>query len=38
MDVDDAVGRLRAICPGAIGSPEQEWALKAFAARRHWIV
>jgi len=34
----DAIDRLRAICPGAIGSPEQERALHAFAARRDWMV
>jgi atypical dual specificity phosphatase len=38
MGADEAVARLRAICPGAIGTPEQEWALKAFADRRDWIV
>lgn len=35
---DEAIARLRALCPGAIGSPEQEHALHAFARRRDWIV
>jgi protein-tyrosine phosphatase len=34
----DAVARLRIICPGALGSPEQERSLHAFAARRDWIL
>ena len=38
MSADSAIDRLRTICPGAIGSPEQERALHAFAARRDWIV
>lgn len=35
---DDALRELRAICPGAVGSPEQEAALHAFARRRDWIL
>lgn len=35
---DEAVAKLRALCPGAISSPDQERALRAFAARRDWIV
>jgi atypical dual specificity phosphatase len=35
---EQALSRLRAICPGAVGSPEQERALHAFARRRDWIV
>lgn len=35
---EDAIARLRQVCPGAIGSPEQEQALHAFARRRDWIV
>jgi atypical dual specificity phosphatase len=35
---DAAIARLRAVCPGAIGVPEQERALHAFARRRDWIV
>jgi len=33
-----ALRELRAVCPGAVGSPGQERALDAFAARRDWIV
>lgn len=33
-----ATERLRLICPGALGSPEQETALHAFAGRRAWIL
>lgn len=35
---EDAIARLRRVCPGAIGSPAQEAALHAFARRRDWIV
>jgi atypical dual specificity phosphatase len=35
---DDALRHLRAICPGAISSKEQEQALHAFADRREWLV
>lgn len=35
---DAALAELRAICPGAIGSPEQESALHTFARRRDWIL
>jgi atypical dual specificity phosphatase len=35
---ETAIARLRGVCPGAIGSPEQERALHAFAHRRDWIV
>ncbi|MGH2514928.1 MAG: dual specificity protein phosphatase family protein [Ktedonobacterales bacterium] len=34
----EALAELRAICPGAIGTSEQERALQAFAQRRDWIV
>jgi protein-tyrosine phosphatase len=34
----DAIRHLRAICPGALGVPEQEHALQAFAERRDWVV
>ncbi len=37
-DLADALAEVRAICPGAIGSAEQEEALHAFAARRDWII
>lgn len=33
-----ALRELRAVCPGAVGSPEQERALHAFERRRDWIV
>ncbi len=35
---DEALRELRAHRPGAIGSPAQEQALRAFATRRDWIV
>ena len=37
-NADDAVGRLRAICPGAVESPEQQRALRLYAERRDWIL
>lgn len=33
-----ALAELRALSPGAIGSPKQEAALRAFACRRDWII
>jgi atypical dual specificity phosphatase len=38
MSPEEAIAHLRTICPGAIGSPQQEQALHAFAERRHWVV
>jgi atypical dual specificity phosphatase len=35
---DAALAELRALSPGAIGSPEQETALRSFARRRDWIL
>ncbi|HEY8291525.1 MAG TPA: dual specificity protein phosphatase family protein, partial [Thermomicrobiales bacterium] len=35
---DTAIAELRALSPGAIGSPEQEAALASFARRRDWIL
>jgi atypical dual specificity phosphatase len=35
---DDALRELRALSPGAIGSPVQEEALRAFARDRDWII
>ena len=32
----EAIVRLRDICPGALSSPTQERALEAFAQRRDW--
>jgi atypical dual specificity phosphatase len=34
----EALRHLRAACPGAVGVPEQERALHAFAQRRDWII
>lgn len=34
---DDALAELRTLSPGAIGSPEQETALRTFARQRDWI-
>ena len=36
--LEEALRELRALCPGAVGSPEQERALVAFAARRDWLI
>ncbi len=38
MAPDAAISHLRSICPGALGSPSQERALHAFAARRDWVL
>ncbi len=35
---DAALAELRALSPGAIGSPEQETALRTFARQRDWIL
>jgi atypical dual specificity phosphatase len=35
---ESAIAELRNLCPGAIGSPEQERALFAFGRRRDWIL
>lgn len=37
-DPEQALSELRAIRPGAVGSPAQERALRAFATRRDWII
>lgn len=34
----NAIQRIRDLCPGAIGTPEQERAIAAFARRRDWII
>ena len=34
----EALRTVRRLCPGAVGSPAQERALDAFAARRDWIL
>jgi atypical dual specificity phosphatase len=33
-----ALARVRAVCPGAVGVSEQERSLDAFAVRRDWII
>jgi atypical dual specificity phosphatase len=38
LSPEQALRELRALSPGAVGSPEQERALRAFATRRDWIV
>ena len=38
LDAPAALRRVRAVCPGAVGSPEQERALAAYAAARDWII
>ncbi len=38
LSVPEALGEVRARCPGAIGTPAQERALVEFAARRDWIL
>jgi atypical dual specificity phosphatase len=38
MRPDAALRHLRAVCPNAVGTPEQQRALEAFAERRDWIV
>jgi atypical dual specificity phosphatase len=38
LSADEALRELRALCPGAISSDDQERALAAFAARRDWLL
>ena len=38
LDPDAALREVRAACPGAVGSPNQERALTAYAAARDWII
>src|SRR5262245_46784519 len=38
MPAAEALAHLRAICPDAVGTPAQERALEAFAARRGWFL
>ena len=35
---EQAVQRLRSVCPGAIAAPEQESALYAYALHRDWLI
>lgn len=38
LPADQAIARIRAICPGAIESPPQVQALFAFAGNREWVL
>ncbi len=38
LSANEALRELRALCPGAISSADQERALAAFAARRDWVL
>ena len=38
LGADAAIAELRRVCPGAIGSRDQEAALAAFAGRRDWLL
>jgi len=38
MPADEAISRLRQMCPGAIESPAQQEALRRFAERRDWVL
>jgi atypical dual specificity phosphatase len=38
MPADEAIARLREICPGAVESPSQRHALALFAQRRDWVL
>ena len=38
LDADEALREVRAVCPDAVGSAEQEVALREFAAQRVWLV
>lgn len=35
---EEALARVRTVCPGAVGVPQQERALVAYARRRDWVV
>jgi atypical dual specificity phosphatase len=35
---EDALARVRDVCPGAVENPAQERALQEFARRRDWII
>src|SRR5918997_117957 len=37
LDADEALREVRAVCPDAVGSAEQEAALREFAAQRAWV-
>jgi atypical dual specificity phosphatase len=38
MDAEEAVARIRALCPGALSVVEQEEAVRRFARRRDWVL
>jgi atypical dual specificity phosphatase len=38
LDAAAALREVRSVCPGAVGSPEQEHALHAYAAARDWLI
>jgi atypical dual specificity phosphatase len=38
LDADEALREVRAVCPDAVGSTEQEAALREFAAQRAWVL
>lgn len=38
LPAEEAIRRLRAMCPGALGSPSQERAVRDFARRRDWVL
>jgi atypical dual specificity phosphatase len=38
LSAEEALRELRALCPGAVSSADQERALTAFAARRDWVL
>ncbi len=38
LDADEALREVRAVCPDAVGSAEQEAALREFAAQRAWVL
>lgn len=38
LGAEEALRELRAACPGAVAAAEQEEALRAFAARRDWLL
>ena len=38
LDADEALREVRAVCPDAVGSAEQEAALREFAALRAWVL
>ncbi len=37
-NAEAGINRIRALCPGALSSPDQERALAQFATRRDWVL